>query len=242
MKVMWKGNFRFGSCLFDCNWYNKPVITCLFMILSITNRHSDLCVKLNAAYRFCVRLASAADSVLYQKLIFVIASVSVQPDSAESPRVLEGGGAYYSGAAGTAETGCIRLGCPLLRYWCDSLIKSRLSGRRNQDSFLWEWLLLYIDGSFQSSLFARNCLDYNIKFLSEFPHFHCIPNVVEIETLALRVDNLYIMVYCVRDFRINNLVYNCTASAFRICFFHKTYIHHSRNIVSCRSTCVSTWT
>lgn len=72
------------------------------MILSITNRRPDLCVKLNSACQFCVTLTSAADSVLYYKLIFLVTSASVSPDPVESPQVLAGCGVYYSEAAGTA--------------------------------------------------------------------------------------------------------------------------------------------
>ena len=72
------------------------------MILDMTNRHPDLRVKLNSACQFCVRLTSAADSVLYYKLIFLAAPVSVSPDPVGSPQVLAGCGACYSGAAGTA--------------------------------------------------------------------------------------------------------------------------------------------
>ena len=71
------------------------------MILSIANRHPDICVKLTSACRFCVRLTSAADSVLYYKLIFLVTSASVLPDPVESPQVLAGCGVYYSGEAGT---------------------------------------------------------------------------------------------------------------------------------------------
>ena len=72
------------------------------MILGITNRHPDLCVKLNSACQFCVRLTSAADSILYYKLIFLVTSASVLPDPVESPQVLAGCGDCYSEAAGTA--------------------------------------------------------------------------------------------------------------------------------------------
>ena len=72
------------------------------MILSMTKRHPDMCVKLNSACQFCVRLTSAADSVLYYRLIFLVTSASVLPDPVESPQVLAGCGACYSGVAGTA--------------------------------------------------------------------------------------------------------------------------------------------
>ena len=95
-------NAVFGSCLFDSNRYNKLIVTCLFMILSVTNRHPDLCVKLNSACHFCVRLTSAADSVLYYKLIFLVTPVSESPDPVESPQVLTDCEVYYSEAVGIA--------------------------------------------------------------------------------------------------------------------------------------------
>ena len=72
------------------------------MILGITTRYPDLCVKLNSACQFCVTLTSAADSVLYDKLIFLVTPASVSPDPVESPQALAGYGVYYSEAAGTA--------------------------------------------------------------------------------------------------------------------------------------------
>ena len=95
-------NAVFGSCLFDSNRYNKLIVTCLFMILSITNRHPDLRVKLNSACHFCVRLTSAADSVLYYKLISLVTPVSESPDPVESPQVLTDCEVYYSEAVGIA--------------------------------------------------------------------------------------------------------------------------------------------
>ena len=70
------------------------------MLLHMTNRHPDLCVKQNSACYFCVRLNSAADSVLYDKFISLTVPVSVSPDPVESLQVLEGCGDYYSGAVG----------------------------------------------------------------------------------------------------------------------------------------------